>query len=121
MGEGHEFKGESDAEKRRKTTERENTSRISPLEKWIIGVSGGLLFTIVMEVIVVLAVTFYRINISLFREDPQLFVRAINSFGSTYLQGALLGAGGIVAVFRVGPKLLSWARDNGYNLSSENN
>jgi len=102
-------------------TEGGGEGKITSLEKWVIALSGGFLGSIILEVIIILGVTFYRINISLFAEDPKLFVRAINSFGSTFLQGALLGAGGIVAAFRVGPKLISWAREKGYSLGSSPN
>jgi hypothetical protein len=82
-------------------------------EKVVVGVVAGFLAALLIEVMLIIGFTFYRITIDLYRTDPALFVRALNSYGSTFLNGTVLGTGGALAALRYMPKLITWARTNG--------
>lgn len=111
MSSQNQKKGSSES-----STSDENTQEVNLIEKIIVGLSASFLGLLILEVMVILGATFYRINVGLFERSPDLYVRALSSFGSTFLQGAMLGTGGIVAALQVVPKLISWARNNGYSL-----
>lgn len=84
------------------------------IEKIIAGSIISFLFFVLVSVVGIIIFTFYRINVSLYHEDPELYVQALSTFGTTFLQGTILGAGGILAAIQFIPRLVIWARQNGY-------
>lgn len=84
------------------------------IEQIIAGSIIAFLFVVLLAVVGIIVFTFYRINVSLYHEDPALYVQALSTFGTTFLQGTILGAGGILAAIQFIPRLVIWARQNGY-------
>ena len=77
-----------------------------------LAVAGGSIVVIIFSfcfavlLTAIVAGIFWRVIFSLYDHDPELFVVAINSFGSSFFSGAALGATGIVAALKLMPMLI---------------
>jgi len=75
--------------------------------KWAVLLMSLFLVAFALELMLIAALAWYRISYGLYNTDPELFVMALNEFGSSFFGGTILGAGGAVAAMRLLPSVLS--------------